>query len=345
MILKESNISKLLIVDDKAENIVILLQMLESLDIDFFVALNAKDALRHSISHDFDLILLDVIMPDMDGYDVCTKIKNNPQTKDVPLIFISSLSGVEDKIKGFSCGADDYITKPFLQAELVARVKLHLQKSMLIKSLKQLLRRSYHELYNPLAIINTSIELQNIKHGNSRYVDAITVASRTLRLVYDDLYYSLSSREQHEKILSIDLVKFLQERINYFYHLTNNKNINIDFEYLTKSKIQMREADLQRIVDNTLSNAIKHAKEGTTIFIEVKNSDESVHFKCQNSGTTISNPHMIFEKGYRENFEQIGMGIGLEIVASICHIYEIKAEVTSEKGVTSFKYVIPKILA
>ncbi|MFA6191723.1 MAG: hybrid sensor histidine kinase/response regulator [Sulfurimonas sp.] len=343
MILKESSISKLLIVDDKAENIVILLQMLESINVEFFIALNGKDALGLVISHDFDLILLDVVMPIMDGYQVCTKIKNNPQTKDIPLIFISALSGVEDKIKGFSCGADDYITKPFLQKELIARVKLHLHKSMLIKSLKQLLRRSYHELYNPLAIINTSIELQNIKYGNNRYVDAITVASRTLRLVYDDLYYSLSSREQHEKILSIDLVKFLRERINYFYHLTNNKNINIVFEYLTKSKIPMREADLLRIVDNTLSNAMKHAKEDTTIFIEVKNNEESVLFRCQNSGSTIKNPHMIFEKGYRENFEQIGMGIGLEIVASICHIYEIKAEVTSVDGVTTFKYEIPKV--
>ncbi|QOY55300.1 hybrid sensor histidine kinase/response regulator [Candidatus Sulfurimonas marisnigri] len=344
MDLVENDNPKVLLVDDKAENITILLDMLEPLNLEIFVSLSAKDALKSVGTYDFDLILLDIVMPNMDGYEVCKILKNHNKHKDIPIIFISALGGVEDKIKGFSYGVDDYIAKPFLQEELIARVKLHLQKGLLFKSLKQLLRKSYHELYNPLTIINTSVEMQNLKHGNTRYTDSITVASNTLQLVYDDLYYSLSSRNHHENVLSIDLVKFVQKRIDYFYYFRKSKNINIDLQSFEVSKIQIREVDLYRIVDNTISNAIKYAKDGSTVSIDIINSNDSVIFKSSNIGSTINHPEKIFKQGYREDFENIGMGIGLEIVSSLCNTYNIKTEVISENGVTSFKYAIPKIL-
>lgn len=344
MVLLENDTPKVLLVDDKTQNVAVLVEMLKPLNLDLYIALSAKEVFQRIKSCDFDLILLDIVMPDTDGYEVCTRVKNNPKYKDTPIIFVSALGGTEDKIKGFSCGGDDYVTKPFLQEELVARVKLHLQKSILFKSLKQLLRKSYHELYNPLAIINTSVEMHNIKNGSNRYIDSITVASRTLQVVYDDLYYSLSSRTQHENVLSINLAQFVRKRIDYFSYLKKSKNITIDFKAKQISKIQMREADLLRIVDNTISNAVKYAKEGSVISVEVINTNDSVIFQSKNIGSTISNPNKIFKKGYREDFEQIGMGIGLEIVASICNIYNIKPGVVSEDGVTYFKYEIPKML-
>ncbi len=205
MVLLENDNPKVLLVDDKAENIAILVDMLEPLSLEIFIALSAKEAFKVIESNCFDLILLDIIMPEIDGYEVCKQLKNSSEHKDIPLIFISALSSAEDKVKGFAYGGDDYITKSLLQKELIARVKLHLQKGLLLKSLKQLLRKSYHELYNPLAIINTSLEMQNLKNGSNRYTDAITVASRTLQVVYDDLYYSLSSRYEHSSVFSIDL--------------------------------------------------------------------------------------------------------------------------------------------
>jgi len=344
MVLIENDTTKVLIVDDKTENLAILVDMLKPLELELFVAISAKEVYERIKSHSFNLILLDIIMPDIDGYEVCKTLKNNPKYKDIPIIFISALCGAEDKIKGFSYGADDYITKPFIQKELVARIKLHLQRGMIFKSLKQLLRKSYHELYNPLAIINTSLEMQNIKYGSNKYIDSIITASRTLQVVYDDLYYSLSSRQEHSSVLSIDLSLFIQNRVDYFYYFKKSKDITIDFKGIDNSKVQMRETDLQRIVDNTLSNAIKYAKIGSTIYIEVTNTDDYIIFKSQNRGSTIKNPQRIFNKGYREDFEQIGMGIGLEIVASICNTYEIKPEVISKDEHTSFKYEIPKII-
>ena len=344
MISTENDMPKVLVVDDKTENLAITVDMLSSLDLELFVALSAEEVFSRIKSYDFDLILLDIIMPEVDGYEVCKILKNNPKYKDIPIIFVSALGGIEDKIKGFSRGADDYMSKPLLQKELVARVKLHLQKAILFKSLKKLLRKSYHELYNPLAIINTSLEMQNIKYGSSKYTEAITVASRSLQIVYDDLYYSLSSRQEHTNVLSIPLVVFIQKRIDYFYYPKKTKNLTIVLNGDNESVIQMRESDLLRIVDNTISNAIKYASADSTITIDVINNEESITFKSQNHGSTINNPQKIFNQGYREDFEQIGMGIGLEIVASICHTYNIKAEVISENEVTSFKYDIPKTI-
>lgn len=343
MLSVENETPKILLVDEKPENIAILIHMLKPLNLEIFVALHAKEVFQQVELYDFDLILLGIVMPDVDGYEVCKELKNSSEHKEIPIIFISALNGVEDRIKGFSYGGDDYITKPFVQNELIARIKLHLQKSMMLKLLKQLLRKSYHELYNPLAIINTSLEMQSIKYGKTSYLDAITVASRTLQVVYDDLYYSLSPEHQHTAIISMNLRQFVQKRIDYFYYFKESRDITIDFEADENSDIQMRESDLQRIVDNTLSNAIKYAPEGSSIKIKILTDKEHVVFSSQNRGKTIKNPEKIFNKFYRENYEQTGMGIGLEIVAFICHAYNIFPEVTSKEGVTSFRYTIPKV--
>lgn len=343
MNLDENDRPKVLIVDNQPENLAILVEMLEDMKVDLFIASSGEEALQRLASNSIDLVLLDIIMPEMDGYAVCEAIKSHPKMSDILVIFVSVLSGVEDKLKGFSCGADDYISKPLIQQELVDRVSLHLHKRMIFKSLKRLLRRSYHELYNPLAIINTSLEMQKIKYGSSRYMDAIEVASKTLQLVYDDLYYSLSTTRQEEAIVKIDLAAFVQERINFFASLANTKNIAIDFSGEKENFVQMRKVDLLRVVDNTLSNAVKYAKMGTIIIVRVLNHEFSMEFTCQNSGSDIKNTDKIFEDGYRENFEQIGMGIGLEIVASICRAYKIEPQVSSENSITLFTYSIPKV--
>ncbi len=342
MLIEDQDIAKVLLVDDKSENIAVLIDMLEPLNLEIFVALSATEVYSHVKNTDFDLILLDIIMPEINGYTVCKQLKNDPKYKDIPIIFISALSSVEDKIKGFSYGVDDYITKPLLEKELRARVVLHLQKWILFKSLKQLLRKSYHELNNPLAVINTSIEMQNLKYGNSKYVDSITVASKTLQVVYDDLYYSMSSARENSDFIEIDLDLYVQKRIEYFYFLKSSKKITIRYSSLGESIIVMREADLQRIVDNTLSNAIKYAEYGSVVSIDVTSKEGSAIFKSENYGSEIKETGKIFNRGYRENYEKIGMGIGLEIVASICHSYEIIPKVISQEGITTFEYEIPK---
>ncbi len=92
-------------------------------DYNLMTAQNAQEALEVIQQHIPDLILLDIMMPDISGFTLCTKLKNEPQTKNLPIIFITAKDSTEDLIKGLELGADDYITKPFKPAEVLARVK------------------------------------------------------------------------------------------------------------------------------------------------------------------------------------------------------------------------------
>lgn len=118
--------SSLLIIDDTETNIDILLETLSSITSDIAVALDGATALDTAREYPPDLILLDIMMPGMDGYEVCRRFKADPALCDIPIIFITAMSEVDNKTRGFELGAVDYITKPFEVVEVKARVKTHL---------------------------------------------------------------------------------------------------------------------------------------------------------------------------------------------------------------------------
>lgn len=120
---------RILLVDDVKDNITILIETLKDEYLLGF-ALNGPDALKYARLKSPDLILLDIIMPDMDGYEVCRRLKADPDTRDIPVLFITSLDEIENKTNAFEVGAVDYITKPFELLEIKARVKTHLTLKM-----------------------------------------------------------------------------------------------------------------------------------------------------------------------------------------------------------------------
>ena len=117
----------IMIVDDVPNNIKILANILHCEDYKLFFATNGRNALDKMENTSFDLILLDIMMPEMNGFEVCEQIKANSETTDIPVIFITALSDTRDKVKGFAAGGIDYITKPFQSEEVLARVDTHLQ--------------------------------------------------------------------------------------------------------------------------------------------------------------------------------------------------------------------------
>ena len=128
---------KVLAVDDADANIDILMDAIGD-DYDVSVAMDGENALEVAESEPPDLILLDIMMPDMDGYEVCSKLKENPKTKDIPVIFLTAMDEVQNKRKGYEMGAVDYITKPFEVLEIKARVKTHLSLIMAERELNKL---------------------------------------------------------------------------------------------------------------------------------------------------------------------------------------------------------------
>ena len=137
----------ILIVDDNDINRMLLSRMLAKKGFRLLEASNGKEAIKMAMEELPDLILLDIMMPEMDGYEVCERLRENAETADTPVIFLSAKSETDDKIKGLEAGAVDYITKPFSMGEVYARVKAQLK----IRTLTQSLKKSNESLKRALA--------------------------------------------------------------------------------------------------------------------------------------------------------------------------------------------------
>lgn len=117
----------LLIVDDNPQNLQLLGDIVEKNGFEPALALSGKQALEYVLREKPDLILLDIMMPEMDGYEVCKRLKSGPGTKNIPIIFLTAKAETEDVVKGFEAGGVDYVSKPFNSMELMARVKAHVE--------------------------------------------------------------------------------------------------------------------------------------------------------------------------------------------------------------------------
>lgn len=129
--------STILLVDDTLDNLELLDNLLSDQGYEVRRAINGPMALRAAASDPPDLILLDIMMPEMDGYEVCAKLMSSPNTWAIPIIFISALNDVFDKVKGLEIGAVDYLSKPFKPEEVLARVRTHIDNSALKKEVYQ----------------------------------------------------------------------------------------------------------------------------------------------------------------------------------------------------------------
>lgn len=155
--MQEKDKQKILIAEDERLNINILVNILKS-DYKISVAKNGKQAIERAMSNLPDLILLDIMMPEMNGYDVCKNLKENERTKDIPVIFITAMKEEGDEAKGFDLGAVDYITKPFHPPIVMARVKAQLKMKWQADMLRQMAcmdvlteipnRQKFEEIFN-----------------------------------------------------------------------------------------------------------------------------------------------------------------------------------------------------
>src|ERR687885_2366565 len=164
----------ILIVDDIPENLQLLAGMLSEQGYIVRLAPDGQLALQFIQSNPPDLILLDILMPDMDGYEVCKELKTSPRTQDIPVIFISALHEVFDKVKAFSLGGVDYITKPFEVREVLARVENQLRLSRFSKQLLEQNARLCEEIE----------ERKRIEHERKRAQEALQASEAELRALF-----------------------------------------------------------------------------------------------------------------------------------------------------------------
>lgn len=126
---------KILIVDDNPTNLAVIVDYLEDSGLTILVSQDGESSLKRAQYAKPSIILLDILMPGIDGYETCRRLKNDPDTQDIPIIFMTALSSTEDKVKGFTVGAVDYVTKPIQPEEVLARVRLHLQLRFMTQTL------------------------------------------------------------------------------------------------------------------------------------------------------------------------------------------------------------------
>jgi two-component system, sensor histidine kinase and response regulator len=129
---------KIMVVDDNKESLRVTGNYLKTKGYKLALARNGDEAFKILESIEIDLILLDIMMPGMDGFEVCTRLKQDQQRKEIPVIFLSAKSETDDIVTGFKVGGDDYITKPYRKEELFVRVSKHLDIKLMKEQLKKL---------------------------------------------------------------------------------------------------------------------------------------------------------------------------------------------------------------
>jgi len=190
------DIKDILIVDDTPENLTVLRSILAKEGFRVRPALNGDLALKAVQAELPDLILLDIMMPEMDGYEVCRQLKSDPKTSDIPVLFISALDGTADKVKGFQYGGVDYITKPFQHEDVLSRVQTHLS----LRSMQKELQEKNMLLMNEIGVrkrTEKALENANLTLKKMASLDGLTLIAN--RRHFDKIIWHEWRRMAREK--------------------------------------------------------------------------------------------------------------------------------------------------
>ncbi len=205
--------------------------------------------------------------------------------------------------------------------------------------LDNFIKDSMHEINTPLSIINLNADLFANKYGNNKYLQRMKSASKTLATIYNDMDYLVKQGRVEHKRQEIDFGEFINNRIDYFQEIANLKEIKLEAQMDKNIYYDFSKTKLQRIVDNTISNAIKYSHMQTSIEIRLFTDEEGIVFLVKDYGVGIENVNKIFSRYYRENEAKGGFGIGLNIVKHIIDEENILLNVTSTLGKgTTFQY-------
>ncbi len=276
----------ILIVDDIAQNIQIVANILKQEGYKIRFAKSGKSALEHAKKKPLDLILLDIMMPEMNGYEVCQKLKQQEVTKDIPVIFLTALDEAIDIARGFEVGGIDYITKPFNQLELIARVETHIKLKKKETALIQanatkdkFLSIITHDLKNPF---NTLLGFSKLLLKNHTKYDE-TKREHLIQLIYDsskrgnELLQNLIqwSHAQTGRLKFNPIVLHLQNMVeSVIYELATTaekKKIQITSKIDKDLRVVADEPSTKTILRNLISNAIKFThKKGEIKIISTK---------------------------------------------------------------------------
>ena len=302
---------KILIVDDVMSNVLVLKVLLTNEKFAIATASNGRQALEQVEKENPDLVLLDVMMPDMSGFEVAQHLKSNPNTADIPIIFLTALNSTADIVKGFQVGANDFISKPFNKEELIIRVthqiSLVAAKRLILSKTEELQRtiagrdKLYsviaHDLRSPMGSIKMVLNmlilnLPSEKIGAEMY-ELLTMANQTTEDVFSLLDNLLKwTKSQIGKLnvvyQDVDLVEVTDGVIEIFSMVASLKKIRIREMKPEKMMVNADIDMLKTVVRNLLSNAIKFSKENSEVLVKMEEVDGMAVVSVQDYGCGIS---------------------------------------------------------
>jgi len=216
------------------------------------------------------------------------------------------------------------------------------ENRILLEENKLFIADMVHQIRTPLSVImtNTSLIEMKTKEEVSSYITQINSAINMLSNSYEDLSYIISNDTIEYKPIEIDLTDFLNERIDFFEVIAHANNKTITAHIQNDIKVSMNDTELERLIDNNLSNAIKHSYDKSDIEIVLEKNNSDIVLKFISKGTDIYNVTKLFDKNYTESYgAKRSLGLGLNIVKMICEKNNIRYSVHSEDNTNTFTYI------
>ena len=340
----------ILIVDDTPANLALVVEYLESRSFRMLVARGGEEGLQRASLVQPDLILLDAIMPGIDGFEVCRRLKARESTRDIPVIFMTSLADTRDKLAAFEVGAVDYVVKPLQVQEVMARVNaqlalraMHRQLAAANQKLEAFTFSVSHDLRAPLRAIAGFAQIlhQNchasMAEENRRYLDTIINASaRMSKLIEDLLLYARTARIAAVRV-PVPLAPLMQHLATIFGERIVTAGAR--FEILEPLATPLGDATLiSQILNNLVDNALTYrCHDGQPqVRIAAKQVGGDVVLSVADNGIGIEPQYhqKIFEVFQRlhSSDEYPGTGLGLAIVAQAVRVMEGDITIESTPG-------------
>jgi len=351
----------ILVVDDNITNLQLLSKMLTLYNYQVRAVTNGVRAIESANASPPNLILLDINMPDMDGYEVCEKLKADEKTQQIPVIFLSALNDTEAKVKAFSAGGIDYITKPFHIEEVIARVRTHMalkqakdELELRIQELDAFSHTVAHDLKGPLhvvmgfmAILEDECKALPDDTVAQDCVQSVSDAAQKMNTIIEELMLLAGLRKVEAKIVPLDMTRIVAE-----VHARLRVMLN---EY--KGEIFLPESWpaalgyapwVEEIWVNYMSNALKYGGRPPVMTLgATAQEDGSVRFWVRDNGPglTVEQQERLFVPFERLDQVRVqGHGLGLSIVRRIVEKLNGRAGVESQVGAGSeFYFTLPRV--
>ena len=361
---------KILIVDDVVSNVLLLKILLTNEKFQVCTAANGNQCIEMAQKEKPDLILLDVMMPDINGFDTAVILKKDEATRDIPIIFLTALNNPSDLVKGFQVGANDFLTKPFNKEELVMRVMHQIElvaaKRTIVRQNEELRRtinnrdKMYsviaHDLRSPMAsirmVLNLAVNVVSREMVGDEIFSLLDKANRESEDTHDLLDNLLKWTKSQTGRLNvvyqnIDLDDIVPGVVDIFHMIAEMKKINLQYIPSNEKLIVHGDNDmLKTIIRNFISNAIKFSSEGKGVEVFCTREGDFARISVRDHGVGISPERVetIFHKGdttYGTSGEE-GSGLGLQLCEDFARKNGGEAQVESVLGEGStFSFTVP----